>query len=143
MRFSFFFFFFCTSVFLFFSFLLFLLFFFSFLYFVFSWFFIYLLFLLIFVFIIFFKFIFFYAPFFIYVVHKTHVGKTQCLGNSQFFWLLKHPDFKFTHFSLDSQATLGTLSLNVQHVSDLVDAMLLHQSPSTHPPFTQGSKGFP
>ena len=80
-----------------------------------------------------------------YTLNKTPLGETGCLSNLYYFLapqassFLIHPPFLNTV----SQDTFGTLSLPVQYLCDLREAMLRHWSPSSSHPTLPMEGGFP
>ena len=81
-----------------------------------------------------------------YTLNKTPLGETGCFSNlyyllaAQAYSFLIHPTFP----KIVSQDTFGTLSLTVQYLCDLRDAMPGHWSPITsHPTLPREAKDFP
>ena len=67
----------------------------------------------------------------LYILYKTPLGETGCLGDSYFIdWLPKHPTF-LIHPNTVSYTTYDYLPLTVQYLCDLQDTMPSHWSPGT------------
>ena len=62
-------------------------------------------------------------------LNKTPLGETGCLSN--LYYLLAAQSSTFLIYPISQRGTFGTLSLTVQNLRDLQDAMPCHWSPRT------------
>ena len=70
----------------------------------------------------------------LYILYKTSLGETGCIGNPYFYLLVAYASSFLIRPNTVSQATYGYLPLTVQHLCDLRDTMPRHWSPgASHP----------
>ena len=69
----------------------------------------------------------------LYILHKTPLGETGCIGNPYFYLLVAYTSSFLIHPN-SQLATYGYLPLTVQHLCELQDIMPCHCSPGApHP----------
>ena len=71
----------------------------------------------------------------LYILHKTPLGETGCIGNPYFYLLVAYASSFLIRPNTVSQATYGYLPLTVQHLCDLQDIMPRHWSPGASHPY--------
>ena len=70
----------------------------------------------------------------LYILYKTTLGETGCIGYSYIYLLVAFASRFLIHPKTVSQAIYGYLSLTVQYLCDLRDTMPRHWSPGASQP---------